>query len=640
MHYTSARVCAEETVARLGKTIVLGLPLGLGKANHLANAFYDLACEDPSIRLTILTGLTLERPRAKSDLERRLAEPIMDRLFSGYPDLRYADDRRRNRVPDNVEVREFFLSPGTLLSNPDAQQNYTSTNYTHVARDIADAGMNVMAQMIARRTGPNGPRYSLASNPDISLDIIPVLRRQAAEGRPTAVLGEINANLPFMPNEAEVPEETFDGLFDAGSYTLFGPPAPSVSMQDHAIGMNASTLIRDGGTLQIGIGSLGDAVANALIVRQQDNALYRDVTGRLEAAFAGLGASETLGGRSPLETGLFGCSEMIFDGFLHLLHAGILKRHVYDHPGLQRALNDGRIDESVSILTLGNLVELGLINSRLTEDDVTFLKRYGCLRPDVALEGDSLVGPDGTRIPADLNDREARAQIGNICMNRQLGGGMVLEGAFFLGSERFYESLRELPEETRALINMTSVTTINDLFGGEGLRRLQRLNARFINSGLMATAMGSVVSDGLEDGRVISGVGGQYNFIAMAHELEGGRAVIALRATRTSGGEVTSNIVWNYGHTTIPRHLRDIIVTEYGIADLRGQPDHEVIARMLNICDSRFQDGLLEQAKKSGKIAGDYRIPERHRKNYPERLRHALAPCEQAGRLPLYPFGS
>jgi acyl-CoA hydrolase len=638
--YASARACAEDTVSRVGKNIVLGLPLGLGKANHLANAFYDLASEDSSIHLLILTGLTLERPRAKSDLERRLARPIMDRLFDGYPDLHYANDRQRGRVPANVEVREFFLAPGTLLSNPDAQQNYTSANYTHVARDVIATGVNVMAQMVARRQGPDGPRYSLACNPDISLDVMPVLRRQAAEGRPTAILGEINANLPFMPNDAEVPEGAFDGLYDAGSYTLFGPPAPSVSLAEHAVGLNASTLVKDGGTLQIGIGSMGDAVANALIMRQKDNGLYRDVTGRLEKAFGGLEASKTLGGREPLEKGLFGCSEMVFDGFLHLLNAGILKRRVFDHPDLQRALNAGEIDDSVGTQTLAALVERGLISPHLSREDVVFLKKYHCIPEGMVLEGENLIDADGTRIPADLTDREALEKLGSACLNRRLGRGTVLEGAFFLGSGRFYDGLRDLPEETRALINMTTVTYINDLYGEEGLRRLQRLDARFINSALMATALGGVVSDGLADGRVISGVGGQYNFIAMAHELEGGRAILALRAARTSGGEITSNIVWNYGHITIPRHLRDIIVTEYGIADLRGQPDHEVIARMLNICDSRFQDSLLEQAKNAGKIAPGYRIPERHRQNLPERLNEALEPCEKAGRLPLFPFGS
>lgn len=56
----------------------------------------------------------------------------------------------------------------------------------------------------------------------------------------------------------------------------------------------------------------------------------------------------------------------------------------------------------------------------------------------------------------------------------------------------------------------------------------------------------------------------------MAPELEGARAVTALNSTHESNGRTTSNIVWSYGHTTSPRHLRDLVVTEYGVADLRG----------------------------------------------------------------------
>ena len=70
-----------------------------------------------------------------------------------------------------------------------------------------------------------------------------------------------------------------------------------------------------------------------------------------------------------------------------------------------------------------------------------------------------------------------------------------------------------------------------------------------------------------------------------------------------------SNIVTSYGHTTIPRHLRDIAITEYGIADLRGRTDAECIAAMLNIADSRFQDELLAAAKRANKIDAGYRIP-------------------------------
>ncbi|MEE4252084.1 MAG: acetyl-CoA hydrolase/transferase C-terminal domain-containing protein, partial [Alcanivoracaceae bacterium] len=97
-------------------------------------------------------------------------------------------------------------------------------------------------------------------------------------------------------------------------------------------------------------------------------------------------------------------------------------------------------------------------------------------------------------------------------------------------------------------------------------------------------------------------------------------------------------IVWSYGHNTIPRHLRDIVVTEYGIADLRGRNDSEVIEAMLNITDSRFQESLLEQAKAAGKISAGYQVPEAFRNNLPERL-DAVRKHFGDGDFPLFPLG-
>ena len=65
---------------------------------------------------------------------------------------------------------------------------------------------------------------------------------------------------------------------------------------------------------------------------------------------------------------------------------------------------------------------------------------------------------------------------------------------------------------------------------------------------------------------------------------------------------MSSNVVTGYGHTTIPRHLRDVAITEYGIADLRGKTDAECIAAMIDIADSRFQEKLLSDAKRANKI--------------------------------------
>jgi acyl-CoA hydrolase len=215
--------------------------------------------------------------------------------------------------------------------------------------------------------------------------------------------------------------------------------------------------------------------------------------------------------------------------------------------------------------------------------------------------------------------------------------GISVHGGFFLGPRSFYERLRELPLSKRLEFNMTRISYINELYGQEELKRLQRLDARFINTAFTMTLLGAAVSDQLEDGRVLSGVGGQYNFVAQGHALEGARSVLLLRSWRESGGEVSSNIVWEYGHCTIPRHLRDIVVTEYGIADLRGKTDAAVIEALLNISDSRFQPGLIELAQNVGKLPKGFRIDPRFADNSPERLQaiQVLHP----NLFPEYPLG-
>jgi hypothetical protein len=188
---------------------------------------------------------------------------------------------------------------------------------------------------------------------------------------------------------------------------------------------------------------------------------------------------------------------------------------------------------------------------------------------------------------------------------------------------------------------MMPVSFTNELIGpGWELKVEQRRHARFINTAMMVTLGGAIVSDGLADGRVVSGVGGQYNFVAQAHALPGCRSLIAVRATRESGGRLESNIRFNYGHVTIPRHLRDICLTEYGVADLRWRSDAEVAAAMLDITDTRFQPALLAEAQRAGKLPASHRIRDQHRNNLPEAQERALAPHRAAGLFGELPFGS
>jgi acyl-CoA hydrolase len=634
--------CVEATLRRVGKRIVMALPLALGKPVPFVNELYRRALRDPSIELRIFTAFSLRKPRGSSDLERRFLEPFVERVFGDFPELEYVAAVRSGTLPANIEVMEFFLETGAYLDSPYAQQHYLSANYTHVAREVLTGGVNVIAQLVAKRVVDGRTELSLSCNPDVTLDLLPELDARRRAGRPVVVIGEANRNLPFMAGDARVDPDVFDLLLEHPRYdfTLFGPPNLGISTADHLIGLYASALVRDGGTLQLGIGELGDAIVYSMQLRHQQNATWRGVLNDARALARCGEEIEALGGTGIFEQGLYGCTEMFVDGFLDLYRSGILKRRVYPHLLIQRLINDGRLSETLNADVLDLLVEAGL-PLPINAPEFAALQRVGVFSDECVLDGHRMRTPRGEWLTADLADGETRARIASECVSRHLRAGVLLHGGFFLGPRGFYAALRELPESERALFDMTGVAFINQVAGADSeLRIAQRRDARFINSTMMVTLLGAAISDGLDDGRVVSGVGGQYNFVAMAHALPGARSMLCLKSTRTKAGRVSSNIVWRYGHATIPRHLRDVVITEYGIADLRGKTDSEVIASLLAIADSRFQEELLGRARAAGKIAADFRIPEQHRNNTPERLERALSGHRSAGLFSEYPFGT
>lgn len=116
--------------------------------------------------------------------------------------------------------------------------------------------------------------------------------------------------------------------------------------------------------------------------------------------------------------------------------------------------------------------------------------------------------------------------------------------------------------------------------------------------------------------------------------------MLVLLSTRTSNGEVTSNIVPSYGHMTIPRHLRDIIITEYGVADLRSKTDAEVAMALIEIADARFQPELIQAAQAAGKLPKTYELPESARHNTPDRVTDLIQSYRKKGVIPRVPFGT
>jgi acyl-CoA hydrolase len=640
--FADAGDCVDAAIRRVGRRIVLALPLGIGKPAAIANEFWRRALREPSLELTIVTALSLSRPRPGGELERRLLEPVVERVFGDFEELDYVAARRAGPLPANVRVIEFFFEPGSALGLPGAQRDYLSSNYTHVARDLAGLGVNVLAQVVARRPGHGPePRLSLGSNPDVTLDLLPYLAAARARGESVATIGVVHGQMPYMPGSAELPTSTFDLLLEHERYerSLFCPPNPPIGTADHAIGLHVSGLIADGGTLQIGIGGLGEAVCYALLLRHQQNPAWRQALRDVGTEHCAA-TLDSVGGRDAFRDGLFGCSEMFVDQMLDLYRAGVLRRRVYDSLPLARLVARGNLGDRFDARILGDLPHVG-VGPRLTEAEFASLRHFGVFRADCRYEGGRIRSPEGEWIPADLGDAAAAARLAATCLGRELRNGQLLHAGFFLGPRGFYAALRDMPEAERRQFDMRGVSSVNQLYGDDyELRVLQRRAARFVNSTMMVTLLGAAVSDGLEGGRVVSGVGGQYNFVAMAHALEDARSVICLRASRHHDGRPRSNIVWEHAQVTIPRHLRDIVVTEYGIADLRGRTDAECIAALLNVADSRFQPALLAQAVAAGKLPAAHAIPEAFRRNTPAQLERALAAHRRAGLFTEYPFGT
>lgn len=550
----------------------MGAPLGIGKPHRLLNALYARIAADASRPWSLYTALSLDPPGKAKGLEGRFIGPFAARHFGDdFPRLAYVQAMKHDALPAHVEVEEFYMQSGGLLRSSQAQRGYASLNYTHVARALADRGVNVIVQKVARE--PGGTRLSLSCNNDLTQDTVDAI---VARGLPRPLLvAEVDPQLPWLGGTAAVDEDFFDAVLTppAPYPMLFGLPRQPVSEAEYAIGLYASALVRDGGTLQIGIGALADALCHALVLRHTDNPAYRRVLAALDPDLERHPAVLESGGLDPFEIGLYGCSEMVNEGFKRLVETGVIRRKVVDDEALMQRIADGTAN-------LGD-------HARLQRD------------------------------------------------------GEYLHGAFYLGSPAFYAWLRHLPDDERRAIGMRRIGGINQLYGGhESLERLQRREARFFNSCMMATALGAAVSDGLEDGRVVSGVGGQYNFVAMSHALDDARSSLLFRAVREDGGKASSNVRWNYGHTTIPRHLRDLYINEYGIADLHGRNDEDCVIGMAGITDARFQAALLETAQRSKKLRANFQAPARWQQNTPIHLTARLRAFRHDGTLPDYPLGS
>ena len=153
-----------------------------------------------------------------------------------------------------------------------------------------------------------------------------------------------------------------------------------------------------------------------------------------------------------------------------------------------------------------------------------------------------------------------------------------------MGSRRLYDFVDDNP-----VVSMFPVSYTNNPYV-----IAQNDNVVSINSALQVDLMGQVVADTMGP-RQYTGVGGQVDFVRGAAASKGGRAIIALPSTAKSGtvSRIVAKISDGAAVTTMRADV-DYVVTEHGVARLKGKTLRERRRELLAIAQPEFQ-GLIEE---------------------------------------------
>jgi 4-hydroxybutyrate CoA-transferase len=158
-----------------------------------------------------------------------------------------------------------------------------------------------------------------------------------------------------------------------------------------------------------------------------------------------------------------------------------------------------------------------------------------------------------------------------------------------MGTRRLFDFVHE-----NRLVNMEPSEIVHD---PEVVGRIRDFVA--INSALEVDLTGQVNAESV-GGRQVAGVGGQFDFALGAGRAAGGRTIVAFPSTGRGGS--VSRIVARLGEgagITVPRYLADYVVTEYGVAALRGRSVAERARALAGVAHPAFREALERELSPS-----------------------------------------
>ena len=162
--------------------------------------------------------------------------------------------------------------------------------------------------------------------------------------------------------------------------------------------------------------------------------------------------------------------------------------------------------------------------------------------------------------------------------------------AFLMGTRKLYDFIDNNPD-----VELYPVDYVNDpyVIG-------QHENMMSINSALQVDLMGQVNAE-MIGSRQFSGIGGQVDFVRGVSRSKNGKSIIALPAT-ASGGKISRIACELDRGAAVSTSRNDVhhIVTEYGVANLRGKSLRERAAALIAIAHPVFREALAEEARAKG----------------------------------------
>jgi acyl-CoA hydrolase len=167
-------------------------------------------------------------------------------------------------------------------------------------------------------------------------------------------------------------------------------------------------------------------------------------------------------------------------------------------------------------------------------------------------------------------------------------GKMV--GAFALGTQKLYDFLHMNPGvefQQGKVVNDPSVVARNHKMIS-------------VNTAVQVDILGQVSSQSIGY-RHLSGTGGQLDTHRGAQASAGGRGIIALHSTARNGQVSTIVPILSEGsEVTVPSQDVDTVVTEYGVAELKGLCVRDRMEALIRICHPDFRDWLRDEAARLG----------------------------------------